>query len=414
MSTAFAPMSSPLEPMNVVQAEKLTRKSIKKYFPLGPIMAKGNSNPITLHSVNEEVFPRLWSLMAEVMVVEGELPRSVKEEIALLVSTKNHCPMCCTAHRMMGTAAKRAEKTKDQEKIARQEALFKAAMAYAEKLIEDTMNAQPDQDLNGYDSVMEICSTNLAPASKTLEEEQDQGPLTAAGKAEVAMVVVLYFHMNRIISAVLGEQMSAAMFSVPEGAAKKMESRSVMSVVNKMMAPVLSGGMKAKRKPGITSSLFPEGSSCLEFLPEHLKGAELAGEERANALSRLYVWSVIYEQQLVNEGIMTPEILAVLDDPENCPPPRMRTHQIAHWATVEMRHVVGELEGETSRAIANVLLLVSYTPQSVFNSIHWKTLNKALGGPTSKALAIWWSLRLTFKKSQGLRSPLDLSAGSGW
>jgi hypothetical protein len=84
------------EPVNVARAESLTRKSIKKFFPLGPIMSKGSNNPITLHSVNEEVFPRLWSFMAEVMVVEGVLPRSVKEEIALLVSMKNHCPMCVT------------------------------------------------------------------------------------------------------------------------------------------------------------------------------------------------------------------------------------------------------------------------------------------------------------------------------
>lgn len=82
-----------------VASVKQVRKSIKKYFPLGQIiMSTGQANPITLHSVNENVFPRLWSFMAEVMIVDGELQRSTKEAIGEMVSSKNQCPMCVTVH----------------------------------------------------------------------------------------------------------------------------------------------------------------------------------------------------------------------------------------------------------------------------------------------------------------------------
>jgi hypothetical protein len=229
------------------------------------------------------------------------------------------------------------------------------------------------------------------------------------------MAMLLLLSQNRIISAVLGEQMSTAMFSVPELAAKRMESQSVMGFMNKLMAPILAGGMKAKHKPGITTSLFPEGSSCLEFMPQHLKGAEVAGEERANALSRLVAWSIVYEQHLLRKGIVTNDIIVILDDPANSPPRHLRTHQIAHWATLEMRGIISTLPDTTSQMLANVLLLVSYSPQSVFNSIHWKNLLKALGSPTSKTLVIWWSLRLTFKKARGLALlQEDSNSGSGW
>jgi hypothetical protein len=88
---------------------------------------------------------------------------------------------------MMGTAAKRAEKTKDREKIEHLQKLYKAAMNYAEKLIEEIMNPQPDNfDMYGYDST----------ANLDLVGQVDEfWPLTDAGKAEVALVVLLYFHM---------------------------------------------------------------------------------------------------------------------------------------------------------------------------------------------------------------------------
>ena len=129
----------------------------------------------------------------------------------------------------------------------------------------------------------------------------------------------------------------------------------------------------------------------------------MAGEERVEALSRLVAWTEVYEQEIMG-GIFSRQIIEILDDPNNSPPVGMRTHKIAHWATVSMRKVMKSLPDEKSRAIANICLLVSYSPQSVFNSIHWKTVVKALGPDQAKTIVIWWSLRFTFKHSKGLRS----------
>ena len=387
-----------------VAGEKQTRKSIKKYFPLGQIMSQGQNNPITLHSVNENVFACLWSYVAEVMVVDGDLTRSTKEAIALLVSEKNQCPMCCSAHRMMGAAAKHAEKgsKKDQEEKQRQQQIHQQALNYAEMLIMETIKFRPNQ-------------AQTTP-QVTVFEEDDYSLLSDKAKAEAALVVVLFFHMNRVISAVLGEQMSKAMFSVPESAAKRMEAPSVMKVMNKIMAPFLAGSMKSKREPGITSLLFTHGSVALQEMPKHLQGEELAGEERCNALERLVVWVKSYEKHLIRNDVVCKEVIDLLDNPSRGPPPGLRPSKVAHWATTEMRKLIRVClrNDELSQDIANVLCYVAYSPQSVYNSSHWKSVVKALGDEQAKTIVLWWSLRETLRRAQGLRKPKrSMSNSSG-
>jgi AhpD family alkylhydroperoxidase len=376
--------------------DKQTRKSIKKYFPLGQIMSQGQNNPITLHSVNETAFACLWSFMAEVMVVEGELPRSIKEAVALLVSEKNACPMCCSAHRMMGVAAKRAERSQrmTQEEKKHYEELYLQSMDYAEALILDTF-------------------TFHVQATKNLDVVPDHGYelLNDMAKAEIALVVLLFCHMNRIISAVLGETMSTAMFSVPEGAAKKMEAPSVMKIANKLMAPFLAGSMKSKRAAGITASLFKQGSTSLNLLPPHLRAAGLAGEERANALERLVLWSQFYEQYLKEQGIVTQEVIDLLDNPSQGPPSSLSPSKLAYWATTDMKKLIRASlpQDERGQDIANIFTLVAYSPQSVYNSIHWKEMVKAQGAEQAKALVVFWSLRESVKRAQGLAAPREQS-----
>jgi len=297
---------------------------------------------------------------------------------------------------VVGTAAKRAEESatkKDQEKYLRQQTLHDEAMVYAESLIEETLNSSNQKSAN---------NKNFNISDELPSVSADYSVLTEVGKTEVALVIVLYNYINRIISAILGEQMSTAMFIEPNSTDEKMESTSIMGVINKVMAPFLAGGLKTKHKPGITASLFPSGSSCLNFVPEHLKGAELAGEHCMEALARLVAWTEVYERDHTN-GAVSPEVIAFLDDPANTPPPRMRTHQIAQWATVSMRDEIKKLHHKSNRNVASILLLVSYSPQSVYNSVHWKSLVKELGPDKAKTIVIWWSLRFTFQRSKGLR-----------
>ena len=383
-----------------VASAKMTRKSIKKYFPLGQIMSQGKNNPITLHSVNETAFACLWSFMAEVMVVDGELPRSTKEAVALLVSSKNECPMCCSAHRMMGAAAQQAEKNSKMSKAEKEhkEELYMQCMDYAEILILDTINFR----------VKKTASIHKTDSSTAQEKStKDFSLLNDAAKAEIALVVVLFFHMNRIISAVLGEQMSKAMFSVPEGAAKRMEAPSVMKVINKLMAPFLAGSMKAKREPGISNPLFPKGSSALHLMPKHLLGAEVAGAERAHALERLVQWSRAYEKYLLKEGVVSQEVIELLDNPSRAPPDGLRPAKVSQWATTTMRKLIRVTlrKDEYAQDIANILCLVSYSPQSVYHSTCWQSVVDTLGDDQAKTIVVWWSMRECIKRAQGLSMP---------
>lgn len=398
--------TSPCE-MNVtaVAGEKMTRKSIKKYFPLGQIMSQGKNNPITLHSVNETAFACLWSFMAEVMVVDGELPRSTKEAVALLVSTKNECPMCCSAHRMMGVAAKKAEKSckMTPEEKQQKEELYMQSMDYAEMLILDTLNFR----LKKTATIHNIKQRSSERRDAQQKSAKDFSLLTDSTKAEIALVVILFFHMNRIISAVLGEQMSKAMFSVPEGAAKRMEAPAVMKVINKLMAPFLAGSMKAKRAPGISTPLFPQGSTGLHIMPKHLLGAELAGEERAHALERLVQWSRSYEEYLLKEEIVSHEVILLLDNPSRAPPDGLRPAKVSQWATTTMRKLIRATlrHDEYAQDIANILCLVSYSPQSVYHSTAWQSIVKTLGEDQAKTIVVWWSMRECIKRAQGLQLP---------
>jgi AhpD family alkylhydroperoxidase len=389
MASVAAPTSATSPSMLSIAAtgDKYTRKSIKKYFPLGPIMSQGQNNPITLHSVvNETAFACLWSFMAEVMVVENVLPRSIKEAVALLVSEKNACPMCCSAHRMMGVAAKHAEKSKrvTQEEKKNYEEMYLQSMDYAEALILDTLT---------------LHSTDASKNADTVPDH-GYGHLNDEAKTEIALVVLLFCHMNRIISAVLGETMSTAMFSVPKGAAKRIEAPKVMKLANKLMAPFLAGSMKTKREAGLTAPLFKKGSSSLNMLPPHLRGAQLAGDERANALERLVLWSQLYEEYLMGEGIVTSEVIELLDNL----PPGLMPSKVAYWATTDMKKLIRACLRKDERAqdIANILTLVTYSPQSVYHSIHWQEMVNALGAEQAKALVVWWSLRSSIKRAQGL------------
>ena len=112
-------------------------------------MSKGSGNPITVHSIEDEVFAIVWSFIAEAMIPEGEISRYTRESIANLVSTMNECPMCVTAHAMMSSAAKLAQQSeslgKSDEEKAFELARHQQAFEYAEYLIGVQHNNQKER-----------------------------------------------------------------------------------------------------------------------------------------------------------------------------------------------------------------------------------------------------------------------------
>jgi hypothetical protein len=213
--------------------------------------------------------------------------------------------------------------------------------------------------------------------------------------------------MNRVVSAVLGEQMSRAMFSVPESLARRMEAPSMIRAMGKLMAPFLAGGIRTKHEPGITAKLFREGSKSLHLLPTHLQGSMVAGEQRSNALERLYPWAKAYEEDVVEQGVVSKEAIDLLDNPSHGPPEGLRPSQVTLWATTTMRKAIAaslvRRKDETkSQDIANLLCLETHSPQCVYNSTHWRAVTKSLGEEQARNIVLWWSLRETFRRAQGL------------
>jgi len=79
-----------------------------------------------------------------------------------------------------------------------------------------------------------------------------------ATMAEVALVVMLFDHLNRVVSAVMGEEMSTTMFSIPRSIAKTMEKPGLVRRMSKWMSFLLSRPFKAENPPGITRPLFQD------------------------------------------------------------------------------------------------------------------------------------------------------------
>jgi hypothetical protein len=63
--------------MSTMQSQA-TRKSIKKSFPLGRVLSVGSNNPLTIHDVDDNLFACLWAVIAETMVVNGDISRYVQ------------------------------------------------------------------------------------------------------------------------------------------------------------------------------------------------------------------------------------------------------------------------------------------------------------------------------------------------
>jgi hypothetical protein len=163
---------------------------------------------------------------------------STKEEVATLVSNNNTCAVCSTAHALMSAAAVNAERKLRSELSDGELETHGQGLAYAEMLQKATHGK----------------GTLLTGAQAT-----DEFPrLNGKARAEVALVVMLFEHMNRACSSIMGEKMSTAMFGIPVPIAKRIESKRVMAVVNRMMAPFLSGGIQKPLKAGFTESLFKD------------------------------------------------------------------------------------------------------------------------------------------------------------
>ncbi|CAB9505701.1 expressed unknown protein [Seminavis robusta] len=359
-------------------SSEATRKSIKKYFGLGGLFAMGNNGPFTMHDVDPDLFPTIWSFIAEVLETEVGLNRLVMEELSIFYSKKNDCPICIFAHTLLEEAAKAVDD--EDVKISSQ------ARAYAETVYMATTLGEPIPDTD-----------QLVKMYPDLSE---------TNRAEIAIVLLVYQYMNRVVRALLGEHVSTAMFGIPRPVAAVVENENGYWFYKKVLKPILSQGMKKKGEPGITLNLFPKEAADFE-LPFHLADAELAGHERARSLARLYsLIDKLYNSKI--SKIVSSKVIAILDDPDNQAPKGVGTTK--YWAMVHMPDQVfkKQLSEKIDQRVAQVLLLIDIMPDALMESSCWKKARKQLGDEQARLIVFWWALRCTLvMQAKGLTPPGD-------
>ena len=378
-----------------------TRKAIRDSFPMGSIMKYGTDNPLTIHSADPQLFRAIYTLIAETMSVESKLDRSTKEKIATMVSERNQCPVCIVAHTMMESVASGVEKSNNkatEELDGTTEIILKHAASVVDAL-ENTRQGGKES------------TTNDGP-TPSLDE---------ATQAEIALVVLIFDHMNRVVSAIMGEEMSTAMIGVPRVLARQMEKPGLVAAMSRCLTCLLGGPFRAQNKPGMTQSLFIEdeteemSSAFAASLPDHLSGVKFAGGERAVAVARLLEWSKSYETKLWNKGcsFLSRDIVRVLD--------RAIAHKTAsdiyaigrhpgntiRWANAcveDFRSEIDKLaDQDAGSSIVALLLCLSLVPQVVYQSPFWDKTIQKLGKERARCLVFWWSLRMTLRDAARLK-----------
>jgi len=293
------------------------------------------------------------------------------------------------------------------------------------------------------DSVMEYTEFVLDQLEQKRKEQQqpqcdaakrntNASSLDKPAMAEVALVVTLFDHMNRVVSAIMGEEMSTTMFSVPRSIAKTMENPDLVSRMSKWMSSLLSGPFKAENPPGITRPLFRDeekeehdgggsnknenatssSSSKTRRIPDHLRGVELAGAERTSAVGRILDWIDAYEEERFAENdFVSSDIVALLDREIKSKNHELSSHpgKVLKWVKAYVREEEVQLlskelaDSESGTAVVTVLLLLSLAPQTIYQSLYWENMVDRLGSiDKARCVVFWWSLRTTFRDATHL------------
>lgn len=367
--------------ISTAPSSEKTRKSIKKYFGLGGLFALGNNGPFTMHDVDPDLFPAVWSFIAEVLETEVSLSRVVVEELSVFYSKKNDCPICIMAHTLLEEAARAV----------------------------DDEDAQLSSQAKAYAEVVHMATTLGEPIPDDDELTKTYPLLTEVHRAEIAMVLLVYQYMNRVVRAMLGEHVSTAMFGIPRPVAAVVEHQKGYWFYKKLLKPILSNGMREKGKPGITLNLFAKEDKDFE-LPFHLQNAELSGHERARSLARLYnLVDKLYIHKL--SDLVSTKVIDILDDPDTRAPKGVGT--VKYWALSHVPEQIfkKKLSKKIDQRVAEVLLLIDVLPDSVADAKCWHKVQKEFGVEQARLIVFWWALRCTLvRQAKGLtpsKVPLD-------
>jgi len=370
---------------------KETRAHIKKYFPMGSIMSRGNNTPISVYSIDPLVFRTFWSLKGEAMVAEGSFDRSLAEHIAKIVSINNSCRICITAHAMMETAAGLAYKKSrcdfDSTSVSTQS---------TQKSVQKSLDASFREKVLDYAKAVH---------KATIQENDDR--LTAdfpnldnTIKAEIAMVVFLNEHMNRVTKIIFGDTLSSAMLPVPKKMAKALESKRSVRIMTRLMAPILKHRFKKRVKGGFTGSLFGNEALAEEDIPVHMRGILHAGKGRAASMQRWIQAVHVLPHQEPLCSLVNDDILKSVQEVQKQMRGVCLSPKVVSSFLDETVQTVARTEQE--RAIILALIMTQNMPGMMNQSIEWQQIQKTLGRDCARLLVIWWSMKITLDQAKGL------------
>jgi len=317
-------------------------------------------------------------------------------------------PVCITAHDLFGGFADhvKTDACVQNSKTAKTEVeeghIVSQAIAYAHRLHEATLRN----------------SSSPIPVVALKEDSFDLSPTV---RTEVALLVLLFEHLNRVVNALVGPALSHSMYSVPSPLAKAIESKTIMSVARHFLNQSFAGPLRQKPSPGFTNPLFDvEELKQTTSLPSNLQGIHALGDEPTRAMAR---WVALVD---VEEDPFKTKILAKLKIDSYLPnfliefceqifPPGgiMVEQEMIEWATgplvrqlfnslVESHDESLELK-ETWYFISVVLLLTKMWSKTVYKSDHWNSLTTRVGNFQARTILVWFSMRLAVRQAQGLR-----------
>jgi len=358
------------------------------------MMCRGSNTPLSLHSVDPLVFRTVWSLMGEAMVAEGSLDRSLAECIGKFVSISNSCRICITAHSMMETAAGLAKKRVKKRSYSEVSTLPSQSSHTVDMSSESTFRE-------------EVLDFARAVHKATVQGEDfcddttDFSHLSERTKAEVAIIVLLYQHMNRVINIMLGDTLTHAMFSVPERLAKALESKGFMRAIKGVATRLLKSQFKKRIKGGFTDSLFVNDRlDNKQDIPDHLQGIYQAGKGRSTAIQR---WIHVVDN-LPNQEPLRSLLSADLLDKVNTI--QKNTQGVCLSPQCVSRYLDKQAQCTTKtpkdRAVVLALIMTSNMPGLMNPSLEWHQVQTTLGKETARLLVIWWSMKVALEQAKGL------------
>lgn len=368
--------------MNNVMAKR-TLRSIKKYSPQMAANA-----PLTLHSVDQDLFPRFWSLWAEIMLVDGSLSPTTKQAIAGLVK-EHHC----------GSSTLGLNSSKPRRMLASTSDPFEAAthteaLKHGHSLINGEFSLEGNSSHSSHFSHASSVASSGSQFSRSSSRHFGLSNLTKGAKAETALVVLVASHLARVEKALTSSSSMRRCASSPVVSnSSGMHKTKSSSMLNRLRTQLKSKS-EPPHKPGFTAPLFLKKTPKTFGLPEHLQGVLYTGGECIQALGRLVAWVENYQEQLICQGLVTLELLD-----------RLEYHlEVSPCSNPVDPEVWVSLLGGNLDLTRVLLLTSSRRPQRVSKSKAWYSLVQAVGRDQATSLVLWWSLRLSLDQARGLRS----------